>query len=127
MEDLLRRVAGSVALGLEAFSVLAIAWGGLQAAYQVFVPTIIGRSTAGYRRVAWVNFGRWLLIGLEFTLAADIVRTVISPTWKDVGLLGAIAAIRTFLNYFLERDLQAASRESAPAPTKAPVRVAHES
>jgi uncharacterized membrane protein len=32
---------------------------------------------------------------------------VISPTWQDVGKLGAIAVIRTFLNYFLEKDLEA--------------------
>jgi uncharacterized membrane protein len=55
----------------------------------------------------------WLLLGLEFELAADIIRSVISPTWLDIGQLGAIAVIRTFLNYFLEKDLE----ESAePAP-----------
>ena len=48
----------------------------------------------------------WLLLGLEFELAADIIRSVISPTWKDIGELGAIAVIRTFLNYFLEKDLE---------------------
>jgi uncharacterized membrane protein len=31
---------------------------------------------------------------------------VISPTWQDIGELGAIAVIRTFLNFFLERDLE---------------------
>ena len=40
-------------------------------------------------------------------LAADIVRSAIAPTWNDIGQLAAIAAIRTFLNYFLERDLAA--------------------
>jgi uncharacterized membrane protein len=54
-------------------------------------------------------------------LAADIVRTVIAPTWVDNGQLAAIAVIRTFLNFFLERDLEAAARagwdggEPAPA------------
>lgn len=41
---------------------------------------------------------------LEY-VAADIVRSAISPTWSDIGQLGAIAAIRTVLNYFLERDI----------------------
>ena len=54
----------------------------------------------------WLRFGMWLLLGLEFELAADIVRSVISPTWQDIGQLGAIAVIRTFLNFFLERDLE---------------------
>lgn len=47
----------------------------------------------------------WLLLALEFELAADVLRTAISPTWDDVGKLGAIAAIRTALNYFLEKDI----------------------
>ena len=39
-----------------------------------------------------------------------------SPTWLDIGQLGAIAVIRTFLNYFLEKDLESAGRsESTPA------------
>ena len=54
-----------------------------------------------------VRFGIWLLLGLQFALAADIVRSAIAPTWNDIGQLAAIAAIRTFLNYFLERDLAA--------------------
>jgi uncharacterized membrane protein len=50
----------------------------------------------------------WLLLGLEFELAADIIGSVISQTWQDVGMLGAIAVIRTFMNYFLEKDLEEA-------------------
>ena len=54
------------------------------------------------------NFGRatWLLLALEFELAADVVRTAIAPTWDDVGQLAAIAAIRTVLNYSLEKDIE---------------------
>ena len=48
----------------------------------------------------------WLILGLEFMLAADIVRTVVSPTWEQLGQLASIAFIRTFLNYFLEKDLE---------------------
>ncbi len=57
------------------------------------------------KKVVWLHFGVWLLLGLEFSLAADIIRTAISPSWTDIGQLAAIAVIRTFLNYFLERDL----------------------
>jgi uncharacterized membrane protein len=38
------------------------------------------------------------------------VRSLIAPTWEDIGQLAAIAAIRTFLNYFLEKDLNEASK-----------------
>jgi uncharacterized membrane protein len=57
----------------------------------------------------------WLLLGLEFELAADIIASVISPSWQDIGELGAIAVIRTFLNYFLEKDLEHAE-ETGAAP-----------
>jgi len=45
------------------------------------------------------------LLGLQFALGADIVRRVLSPGWNGIGQLAAIALIRTFLNHFLERDL----------------------
>jgi uncharacterized membrane protein len=50
-------------------------------------------------------FGGWLVVALEFQLAADIVGTIVSPTTAHLIELGAIAVIRTFLNYFLGREL----------------------
>jgi uncharacterized membrane protein len=39
----------------------------------------------GKRKLVWLRFGLWLILGLEFMLAADIVRTSISPTWQQTG------------------------------------------
>lgn len=108
METLFRELAGYVALALEAVAVIIIAIGGIEAAYRSLWPLLRHGATQGMRRSAWLSFARWLLLGLEFTLAADIVRSAISPSWDDIGQLAAIAVIRTFLNYFLERDLEAA-------------------
>ena len=63
-------------------------------------------TTHGERKAIWRRYGMWLLLGLEFELAADIISSVVAPTWQDIGQLGAIAVIRTFLNYFLEKDLE---------------------
>ena len=52
-----------------------------------------------------MHFATWLLLGLELELAADIIRSVVAPTWQDIGKLAAIAAVRTLLNYFLSRDI----------------------
>jgi len=52
-----------------------------------------------------LGLGRWLAIGLEFALAADILRTAVAPTWHDIGQLAAIAVLRTGLNYSLEREI----------------------
>jgi uncharacterized membrane protein len=57
------------------------------------------------RRDVWLRYARWLVAGLTFQLAADIIETSISTSWESVGRVAAIAVIRTFLNYFLERDL----------------------
>ena len=70
------------------------------------------RTSHGERKVVWRRFGVWLLLGLEFELAADIIGSIVSPTWQEIGELGAIAVIRTFLNYFLEKDLEHSDKET---------------
>lgn len=52
-----------------------------------------------------LRLGSWLALALEFQLGADIVATTVAPTFEELGKLGAIALIRTFLNYFLNREL----------------------
>ena len=111
MEALFREVSQGVALALEAVSVLMIAIGAIEALARILVPLVRNNWSQGHRRAAWLSLARWLLLGLEFMLAADIVRTAIAPTWDDIGMLAAIAVIRTFLNFFLERDLENAARE----------------
>jgi len=45
-----------------------------------------------------------LVMGLEFQVAADVLKTAISPTWNDIFLLAALIGLRTVLNYLLERE-----------------------
>lgn len=52
-------------------------------------------------------FARYLTLALELQLAADILSTSVAPTWDRIGKLAAIAVIRTALNYFLSKELQA--------------------
>jgi len=56
------------------------------------------------RRHLWMRYSHWLVAGLTFQLAADIIESSITPDWDGIGRLAAVAVIRTFLNYFLERD-----------------------
>ncbi|MCF7752159.1 DUF1622 domain-containing protein [Bacillus subtilis subsp. subtilis] len=58
------------------------------------------------RRDLWLGYGRLLVAGLTVQLAADILESSIYTSWDSIGQLAAIAVIRTFLNYFLERDIQ---------------------
>jgi len=112
MENLFHDFATNISLLLEALAIIIISIGALDTIARTFGPWITRGNVQGIRRAAWQSFARWLLLGLEFTLAADIVRTAVAPTWDDIGMLAAIALIRTFLNYFLERDVKEASTES---------------
>jgi uncharacterized membrane protein len=94
----------------ETAAVIVIAGASLEAFVRLLWMIATGGAGHRQRKAIWQRFGMWLLLGLEFELAADIIRSVVSPTWRDLGQLGAIAVIRTFLNYFLEKDLETASR-----------------
>ena len=75
---------------------------------QAFVAALRGlfsRPSGHERRMVWMTYGRWLIAGLTFQLAADILETSIRTSWESIGQLGAIAVIRTFLNHFLEKDI----------------------
>jgi uncharacterized membrane protein len=109
MESALVTVTSYAALILETIAVAVVFGGGLDAFVRLL--GVLGRQTHGARKEVWRRFGSWLLLGLEFELAADIIRTVVSPEWQDIGELGAIAVIRTFLNYFLEKDLEHAQEQ----------------
>lgn len=104
MEALIRLACGYSALAVETAAALVITYGAIEALVRL-IPALAG-GPRGRRREVWRRLGVWLLLGLEFELAADIIRTAIAPTWTDIGQLAAIAAIRTFLNYFLELDIE---------------------
>ena len=108
MEEYFKEMATRVALGVELIAAVVIAYGAIEALVCLFIPKgqFAKRKLFHKRRHVFLRFGVWLLLGLQFELAADIVRSAISPTWSDIGQLGAIAAIRTVLNYFLERDIK---------------------
>ena len=110
MEELFKVSAGYLALTLEGIAALVIAFGAIQALVKLFMTVKSDpRKPFAGKKLVWLSFSVWLLLGLEFELAADIIRTAISPTWTDLGQLAAIAAIRTFLNYFLEQDVEKAA------------------
>jgi uncharacterized membrane protein len=106
MEVWLVAASKVVALTITAMALAIIAFGTLE----TFVSTlrlVLQRSAANSeKREVWLRLARWLVAGLTFQLAADIVGSSIAPTWDEIGRLAAIAGIRTFLNFFLDRDLE---------------------
>jgi uncharacterized membrane protein len=87
-------------LGIEAVSVCIIL-AGIILALTRLIAHAAGRPADDVR----MGLARALSLALEFQLAADIVGTAISPDWDQIGKLAAVAAIRTFLNHFLQREL----------------------
>ena len=57
-----------------------------------------------------LRLGRWLVLALEFQVAADILRTAVAPTWNEIGQLAAVIVLRTVLNYFLQKEIEKAGR-----------------
>ncbi|HEY2379275.1 MAG TPA: DUF1622 domain-containing protein [Gemmatimonadaceae bacterium] len=68
-----------------------------------------GRKANGERHrftALRLDFARYLALALELRLASDVLQTALSPTWDQLGILGAIATIRTALNFFLAREMR---------------------
>ena len=112
MEEFVKNISAGVATCSTFTSVVAIVIGGVQAIASAVTTSLRDKQLVA-PLVVFRAFAGWLVLALEFLLAADILRTAITPTWNDIGQLAAIAAIRTFLNYSLSHDLRHAPDGSA--------------
>jgi uncharacterized membrane protein len=108
-ESLLLPLAVGARILLEFLSVLSVLYG-LGALLRQTLPSLLRRLPLRPSNRARLTLGTWLALALEFQLAADIVSTVVSPTQQNLLQLGAVALIRTFLNVFLARELEAEMR-----------------
>lgn len=106
MEAMLHDIAHYIWLFIEAIAIAIIAIGAVEAVIAIARLAVRPDSTHEDRRAIWLNFARWLVAGLTFQLAADVVNTSFTQTWEEIGRLAAIAAIRTFLSYFLDREVE---------------------
>lgn len=96
-------VVEAVGTALEVVGVAAIALGIVWATFLAGSRRDADDPYREYRQ----RVGRAILLGLEFLVAADIVRTVaVSPTFESVGVLAALVAVRTFLSFTLELEIE---------------------
>ncbi|PSR18039.1 hypothetical protein C8255_09410 [filamentous cyanobacterium CCP3] len=107
LEQLLEEIVLLTTFCLEAISVLCVVVGLFKAAH---LAASLNRHHRGqefpFNQVR-LRFGLWLALALEFQLGADILSTTVTPTTQDLLKLGLIAVIRTFLNYFLGKEMAA--------------------
>jgi len=111
MEEVFKAFARHVALGIETCAALFISIGAIETLLMIARSLFTRQTSLKWKKDVWLRFASWLILALEFELAADILQTAITPTWTDIGQLAAIAAVRTFLNYFLEGDIDKFERE----------------
>jgi uncharacterized membrane protein len=104
LEEGLQAIVALLKLSLEGISVFCI-FLGLVATLKLALKQLRKTRDFPFLEVR-LKFGYWLALALEFQLGADILGTTITPSFKALGQLGAIAIIRTFLNYFLNKELE---------------------
>ena len=113
--DLLRTVAQTIATIVEGVGVAIVALAVLLAAAR-YALALLARVRPFPPEGLRLGLGRSLALALEFLLGADILRTAVEPSWDEIGRLAAIAAIRTALNYFLQREIEQDARMSLAYP-----------
>jgi len=94
-----------MALVIDLIAMVIIVYAALRA-FRMLLPFLFrGRQPQNVQNIRY-HLGRSLVLGLEFLIGADILRTSIAPSWTIIGQLGAIILLRTLLDYLLERELR---------------------
>jgi uncharacterized membrane protein len=106
MHELIKNVSHYAALLAEGIAVVLIISGFVGALGIYARKTYFIRADHQAMAQSRNHLGHSLSLALEFLIGADILRTAISPTWQDIGLLAAIVGIRTVLNFFLSKELK---------------------
>jgi len=101
----MRDVVELVAKGIESLAVLIIVGGIVNGIPRYFLHRL--KKVAGAYKRFKNSIGNSLLLGLEFLVAADIIRTVaLNPTLQGVAVLGVLVLIRTFLSWALVVEVE---------------------
>lgn len=102
-------------------SLLIVTYGALIASI-AFIGNELRRFTGHYSltniRKLRVGFGTYLLLGLEFLIASDILKTVLEPTLTELTILGGIVVLRTILSIFLNKEIRELEAEETDVRIK---------
>ncbi|KST68727.1 DUF1622 domain-containing protein [Mastigocoleus testarum] len=103
-EGILLQMAFLLKIGIECIALLILAWGILRSIQKL--PSLLKHTDRQKALLSLrLKLGMSLAVSLEFLLAADIAATAVSPSWDALGKLAAISGIRTFLNFFLQKEV----------------------
>jgi uncharacterized membrane protein len=100
-----RHLMDVVGTSVDGIGVFIIIGGALVATARLLLHR--ARRTGNYYSLYRQDVGRAILLGLEFLIAGDIIRTVVvAPTMQNVLVLGLIVLIRTFLSLSLQLEIE---------------------
>jgi uncharacterized membrane protein len=116
MEEYLITAVDYLRLVVEAIGAAVVGFGAVVTAVR-FLLTLLGVRDDTNIEIR-LFLGRYLALGLEFQIGADILSTAVAPTIDDVLLLGAIVVIRTVLNYFLSKELERERQQVRSEPVR---------
>ena len=97
-------IVTSVASILSYFGAIVIFYGGIRAAVGVLSIEILKKENS-YNNVR-MDFTPKLLIGLEFFIAGDLIKSILEPNLNQVIILAVIVAIRTVVGFSLGREVK---------------------
>lgn len=107
MEALVTNLTTVLATAVDIFTGIIIGIAVLEAIVKILVFFFSRRKKLNEaKEEIRLTLGMWLVLALEFALAADILRSTIAPTWDEIGKLAAIIALRTILNFFLAKEIE---------------------
>lgn len=105
--DTFHIVINSISFALNIIGALITIWGIIISLVEFLKKEIFQhQDTVKLNEAIRIKLGSYLVLALEFFIASDIIKTIITPTWQSLGILGAIVVIRTILSYFLTKDLK---------------------
>jgi uncharacterized membrane protein len=100
MDQFISNITDKLILVIELISIILILFGVITTTYCLVVKTAISRNWDYYAQSRLI-LSRFLLLALEFQIAADILETVLKPGWEEFGQLAATIIIRSVLSYVL--------------------------
>ena len=119
MEQHVRDLVDFLIPAVDAIGIVVISTG-VMLAFASWILSELRLRRVPYEHVR-LQLGRFLALGLEFQLGADLLGTAVRPSYSEIGKLAAIATIRTLLNYFLALELRRAqTTEQDTQPQVAP-------
>ena len=111
---LIKSIIEYISQGIALVSIAIIVYGTILAVIS-FIRSIVKKDPAGIRKIR-ASLGGYILLGLELLIAADIIKTIMEPTYQELIILAGIVILRTVLSIFLNKEMKDIESTGAGKP-----------